>query len=112
VQLGTTVGVATNIKQVLLLDDDVHEKRDWRKELPMDEVPESIREQALAIFSKHASMWDGRLGQIDSVSHRLKTTGGPIFQQPYRAGPFSRTAEQTEVNRMLAEDTIEPATSE
>jgi hypothetical protein len=42
----------------------------------------------------------------------VKTTGGPIFQQPYRAGPFGRTAEQTEVNRMLAEDTIEHATSE
>jgi Reverse transcriptase (RNA-dependent DNA polymerase) len=57
-------------------------------------------------------MWDGRLGQIDSVSHHVKTTGGPIFQQPYRAEPFARTAEQTEVNRMLAEDIIEPATSE
>jgi hypothetical protein len=30
-QPGTTVGVATNIEQVLLLDDDVDEKRDWRK---------------------------------------------------------------------------------
>jgi Reverse transcriptase (RNA-dependent DNA polymerase) len=111
-QPGTTVGVATNIERVLLLDDDVDEKRDWRKEVPMDEVPESIREQALAMLSKHASMWDGRLGRIDSVSHRVKTTGGPIFQQPYRAGPLARTAEQTEVNRMLAENIIEPATSE
>jgi hypothetical protein len=42
----------------------------------------------------------------------VKTTGGPIFQQPYRAGPFARTAEQTEANRMLVEDIIEPATSE
>jgi hypothetical protein len=92
-----------------LLDDDVNEKRDLQKLVPMNEVPASIREQAP---SKHASMWDGRLGQIDSVSHRVKTTGGPIFQHPYRAGPFSRTTEQTEVNRMLAEDIIEPATSE
>jgi hypothetical protein len=111
-QPGTTVGVAINIVQVLLLDDDVDEKCDWRREVPMDKVPESIREQALTKLSKHASMWNGRLGQIDSVSHRVKTTGGPIFQQPYRAGPFVRTAEQTEVNRMLAEDIIEPATSE
>jgi hypothetical protein len=78
----------------------------------MDKVPKSIREQALAMLSKHASTWDGRLGQIDSVSHRVKTSGRPIFQQPCRAGPFARTAEQTEVNRMLAEDIIEPATSE
>jgi hypothetical protein len=28
---GTTVGVATNIEQVLLLDDDVDEKKEWRK---------------------------------------------------------------------------------
>jgi hypothetical protein len=81
-QPGTTVGVATNIEQVLLLDDDVDEKRDWRKEVPMNEVPESIWEQAywLTMMSKHASMWDGRLCQIDSVSHHVKTTGGPIFQ--------------------------------
>jgi hypothetical protein len=59
-QPGTTVGVDTNIEQVLLLDDDVDEKRDWRKEVPMNEVPESIREQALAMLSEHASMWDGR----------------------------------------------------
>jgi Reverse transcriptase (RNA-dependent DNA polymerase) len=109
---GTTVDVATNIEQVFLLGDDVDEKRDWRKEVPMDEVPESIREQALAMLSNHASMWDGRVGQIDYVSHRVKTTGGPIFQQPYRAGQFARTAEQTEVNRMLAEEIIEPTTSE
>jgi hypothetical protein len=64
------------------------------------------------MLSKHASMWDGRLGQIDSVSLRVKITGGSIFQQPYRAGPFARTAEQTEVNRMLAEYIIEAATSE
>jgi hypothetical protein len=111
-QPGTTIGVATNIKQVLLLDDDVDEKREWRKEVPMDEVPDSIREHALAMLSKHASMWDGRLSQIDSVSHRVNTTRGPIFQQSYRAGPFARTAEQTEANRMLVEDIIEPATSE
>jgi hypothetical protein len=42
---GTTVGVTTNIEQVLLRDDDVDEKRDWQKEVPMDEVPESIRDK-------------------------------------------------------------------
>jgi hypothetical protein len=111
-QPGTTVGVSTNIEQVILLDDDVDEKRDRRNEVPMDEVPESIREQALAMLSKHASMWNRRIGQIDSVSHRDKTTGEPIFQQPYRAGPFARTEEQTVVNRMLVDDIIEPATYE
>jgi hypothetical protein len=55
-QPGTTAGVATNIEQVLLLDDDVDEKRERRKEVHMDKVPESIREKALATFSKHASM--------------------------------------------------------
>jgi hypothetical protein len=71
-QPGTTVGIATNIEQVLLLDDDVDEKLEWRQEVPMDEIPESIREQALAMLSKHASLWDGRLSQIDSVSHRVR----------------------------------------
>jgi hypothetical protein len=62
-QPGTTVGVTTtNIEHVLLLDDDVDEKRDWRKEVPKYDVPESIRGQALAMLSKHASTWDGRIG--------------------------------------------------
>jgi hypothetical protein len=46
----------------------------------MDEVLESTREQLLVMLSKHASMWDGRLGQIDSASHRVKTTEESIFQ--------------------------------
>jgi hypothetical protein len=36
-QPDTTIGVATNIEQVLLLDDNVDEKRDWRNVEPMDE---------------------------------------------------------------------------
>jgi hypothetical protein len=52
----TSVGVATIIEEVLLLNDDVDEKRNWREQVRMDEVPESIREQALAMLSKHASM--------------------------------------------------------
>jgi hypothetical protein len=39
----------------------------------MDEFPKSIREQALALLSKKASMWGGRFGEIDYVSHRVKT---------------------------------------
>jgi hypothetical protein len=52
----TSVGVATIIEEVLLLNDDVDEKRNWREQVRMDEVPESIREQALAMLSKHASI--------------------------------------------------------
>jgi hypothetical protein len=39
IHLGITVDIATIIEQVLLLDDHVDEKRNWRKEVPMDEVP-------------------------------------------------------------------------
>jgi hypothetical protein len=52
-QPDTTVGVVTNIEQLLLLDDDFDEERDWRKEVSMDEVHETVREQTLTMLSMH-----------------------------------------------------------
>jgi hypothetical protein len=94
-QPGITVGFAINIEQMLVLDDDVDKMREWRKEVPTDEVPELIRELALAMLSKHASIWDVRIGQIDSVSHHVKTTGGPIFCSAARTNVVLRIVMST-----------------
>jgi hypothetical protein len=67
------------------------------------------------LWMKYLSQYENKHWQCCLSMHLCGmvdlTTGGPIFQQPYRAGPFARTSEQTEVNQMLAEDKIEPATS-
>jgi Reverse transcriptase (RNA-dependent DNA polymerase) len=55
-------------------------------------------------------MWDGRLGQISTVTHHIPTHGPPIAAQPYRAGPQSREAIDAEIKNMLDADVIEPAT--
>ena len=59
-------------------------------------------------------MWDGRLGQFHSTSHRIQLVLGakPVHCQPYRAGTRARELESTEIQRMLKARVIEPATSE
>jgi transposase InsO family protein len=55
-----------------------------------------------------ASMWDGHLGKIEAVQHHIVTDGPPVASQPYRAGPTARQAIDTEIDRMIAMDVIEP----
>ena len=66
------------------------------------------------MLSKHAKMWDGKLGEISVTKHRidLVPNARPVYQAPYRAGRQSREIESTEVQRMLAAGVIAPETSE
>jgi Reverse transcriptase (RNA-dependent DNA polymerase) len=59
-------------------------------------------------------MWDGRLGTVAATTHRIEVLPGskPVHAQPYRAGSHARVAEKTEIDRMLAQQVIEPATCE
>ena len=59
-------------------------------------------------------MWDGQLGTIRKVKHRLPLTEGskPVFQPPYRAGPNARAREKEEIDEMLSMDVIEEAECE
>jgi hypothetical protein len=59
-------------------------------------------------------MWDGRLGHVQTTSHRIELMPGatPVHSQPYRAGARAREAESSEVQRMLKSKVIEPTTSE
>jgi Reverse transcriptase (RNA-dependent DNA polymerase) len=68
----------------------------------------------LGMLERHRSMWDGRLGQVHAATHRIDLipTVKPVHAQPYRAGPRARAAESAEIQRMLKEGVIEPATSE
>jgi Reverse transcriptase (RNA-dependent DNA polymerase) len=48
------------------------------------------------------------------TTHRIEALPGskPVHAQPYRAGSNARVAEKTEIDRMLAQQVIEPATCE
>jgi Reverse transcriptase (RNA-dependent DNA polymerase) len=66
------------------------------------------------MLGKHRSMWDGRLGHVQTTSHRIELVPGttPVHSQPYRAGALPRETESSEVQRMLKAKVIEPTTSE
>jgi Reverse transcriptase (RNA-dependent DNA polymerase) len=66
------------------------------------------------MLEPHHRMWDGRLGTVAARSHRIEVLPGskPVHAQPYRAGSHARVAEKTEIDRMLAQQVIEPATCE
>jgi Reverse transcriptase (RNA-dependent DNA polymerase) len=66
------------------------------------------------MLEPHHRMWDGRLGMVAATTHRIEVFSGsnPVNAQPYRAGSHARVAEKTEIDRMLAQQVIEPATNE
>jgi hypothetical protein len=66
------------------------------------------------MLGKHRLMWDGRLGHVETTSHRIWLVPGatPVHSHPYRAGARARESESSEVQRMLKSGVIEPTTSE
>jgi transposase InsO family protein len=68
----------------------------------------------LRMLEPHKEMWDGHLGTVTATQHRIQLTPGaqPVHAQPYRAGTRARAAEREEIQKMLAQDVIEPATCE
>jgi hypothetical protein len=72
------------------------------------------RGAVLDLLEPHRKMWDGHLGTVAATSHRIYVTPGskPVHCQPYRAGPRARAAKKEEIDRMLEQQVIEPATGE
>ena len=81
------------------------------EDLEMD-VTEAERPLVLEMLKRHSKLWDGELGQVRGVEHRIPTVGDPIRQQPYRCGLKTRQAVEEEIKRMSGLDVIEPSTSE
>ena len=80
------------------------------EDLEMD-VTEAERPLVLEMLKRHSKLWDGELGQVRGVEHRIPTVGDPIRQQPYRCGMKTRQAVEEEIKRMSGLDVIEPSTS-
>lgn len=60
-------------------------------------------------------MWDSFLGRINIADHRivfLSSDTAPAHSGPYCAGPKTWKFEKTELEKMLAENIIEPAQNE
>jgi hypothetical protein len=83
-------------------------------EVDLAHLPPEERVEVVRTLEPHHRMWDGRLGTVAATTHRIDVHPGskPVHAQPYRAGFRSRVAEKTEIDRMLAQQVIEPATCE
>lgn len=61
------------------------------------------------------AMWDGHLGGIKTSGHKIELTSEdvlPVSSASYRAAPTARNFATDNIDRMLKEDIIEPATTE
>jgi RNase H-like domain found in reverse transcriptase/Reverse transcriptase (RNA-dependent DNA polymerase)/Integrase zinc binding domain len=115
---GTVVAYASELQSGVRIVTDAQpadeESEKWRQEVGVDqELPEDIRAAVFDVLDRRSDMWTGlRPGDITCAEHRIKTNGRPVRLQPYRAGPYAREAEKTEVERMLSMGVIEPSSSE
>jgi hypothetical protein len=65
-------------------------------------VPQERRENLMSVLDKHSHMWaPSKLSEIHGAVHRMYTTGNPVHQSPYRAGPEVREIVRKEIEIML-----------
>ena len=90
------------------------QKCTWKEEVDLAHLSADEREAVLRMLEPHRKMWDGRLGTVAATTHRIAVTPGskPVHCQPYRAGSRARVAEKQEIDRMIEQKVIEPATCE
>jgi hypothetical protein len=82
--------------------------------LDLAHLPPEERVEVLRTLEPHHRMWDGRLDTVAATTHRIEVVidSKPVHAQPYRTKSRARVAEKTEIDRMLAQQVIEPATCE
>jgi len=83
-------------------------------EVDISSVPTEWSGAVKALLQKHASLWEGKLGLIRGVEHRIRLKPGavPVRQHPYKVGPMAREREKAEVGHMRSMEVIEPASGE
>jgi hypothetical protein len=88
--------------------------KSWNDQVDLGHLSEDENGAVLRMLEPHKDMWDGHLGTVTATQHRIQLTPGaqPVHAQHYRAGIFSRAAEKEEIQKMLAQEVIEPATCE
>jgi hypothetical protein len=94
--------------------DTARVARAWQEEVDLAHLPPEERVEVLRMLEPHHRMWDGRLGTVATTTHRIEVLPGskPVHAQPCLAGSRAWVAEKPEIDRMLAQQVIEPATFE
>jgi len=77
-------------------------------------VHERLKARLDELIEKHHKLWDGSLGLIKAIEHRIKLKPGakPVRLNPYRMEPRSREKIREQVDKMTQLDVIEPSSSE
>lgn len=73
-------------------------------------MPYAYFDSFCKMFSKYDNMWDGRLGELNVVKHRIYLTPevNQTLQRPFRTGPAWRKFISDEVQSLLDIGIIEP----
>ena len=102
------------------VDDDAPKARpdvdkNWRDQIKLDHVEDTeFRDRIMRMLEKHETVFEGKLGQVESTVHRINLKPGtpPVRLQPYRAGPDKREKIREQIEYQLAAGVIEPANTE
>jgi hypothetical protein len=86
----------------------------WQDEVDLAHLPPDERVEVLRMLEPHHRMWDCRLRTVAATTNLIEVlpVSKPVHAQPYCDGSHARVAEKTEIDRMLAQRVIEPATCE
>lgn len=99
----------------VLQEDNQRLAHNWRDKVDLSNNHGQYRQQLIDMLSEFESMWDGHLGRISTAKHRIELSDpntAPVLSAPPHDGPKTREFERIEVDKMLAENVIEPAQTE
>ena len=84
------------------------------EDIPLSDVDKRFHKEIRDMLRKHASMWDGHLGEIKATEHRIEVDpeAKPIRQNPYRAGLKERQFAREQIDKLLTAGVISPSDSE
>lgn len=91
------------------------ETNDWRDSISISSDCASYCEECIAVLEPFGSMWDARLGNISTVSHRVDLESSYIHSiqlVPYCTGSKAFDLERLEIENMLEMNPSEPAQTE
>lgn len=88
--------------------------RDWQNKVHISEACSEYRGKFMKKLMQFSYMWDGHLGQISIIKHRIEllSSSNPVYSAAYRAGHTVREFLRLEIEKMLSQNVIERAQTE
>jgi hypothetical protein len=98
----------------VLVQDATSPAQQWKGQVDLSHLDSTERKAITNMLEPHQAMWDGHLGEVTATQHRIDLIPGdkPVHSQPYRAGTRAREIEKAEIEKILAQGVIKPATCE